>query len=84
VELQDPLVNKGEGLKIYCRENGIDLSDVIAFGDAENDIQMLKAAGHSVCLKDGMDDAKASADEITEYPCEEDGVGHYLFDHAII
>lgn len=84
VELQDPLVNKGEGLKIYCRENGIDLSDTIAFGDAENDIQMLKAAGHSVCLRDGMEDAKASADDITEYPCEEDGVGHYLFDHAII
>lgn len=84
VELQLPLVNKGEGLKMYCEPRGIDLKDVIAFGDAENDIEMLKIAGRSVCLKDGMADAKAVCDDVTDYICDEDGVGHYLYDHHLI
>jgi hydroxymethylpyrimidine pyrophosphatase-like HAD family hydrolase len=84
VELQLPLVNKGEGLKMYCEPHQIDLKDVIAFGDAENDIEMLKIAGMSVCLKDGMDDAKAASDAVTEHICDDDGVGHYLYDHHLI
>lgn len=84
VELQLPQVNKGEGLKMYCEPHHIDLKDVIAFGDAENDIEMLKIAGMSVCLKDGMDDAKAVCDAVTEHVCDDDGVGHYLYDHHLI
>ena len=84
VELQLPQVNKGEGLKLYCQPHHIDLKDVIAFGDAENDIEMLKIAGTSVCLKDSMDDAKAASNFVTDYDCDEDGVGHYLYDHHLI
>lgn len=84
VELQNPEVNKGSGLKIYCEENQIPLTNVLAFGDAENDIQMLDIAGQSICLCDGMDDAKAHADALTDYGVDEDGVGRYLYDHHIL
>lgn len=83
VELQDPKNNKGVALKHFCQTAGIDMKNVIAFGDAENDIEMLKASGWSVCLKNGMDDVKAIADDITEYPCDEDGVGRYLQKHIL-
>lgn len=84
VELQDPMNNKGEGLKKYCESIGMDLKDVIAFGDAENDIEMLKTSGQSVCVKDGMEDVKKICDDITEHDCDDDGVGHYLYDHHLI
>lgn len=59
------------------------MKNVIAFGDAENDIAMLQTAGWSVALKNGMDDVKEIANDITSYPCDEDGVGHYLWDHVL-
>lgn len=80
LEFQDPRVNKGLAVKKYCEENGIDLKDVIAFGDATNDNEMLEVAGLGVCLKNGLESTKAYADVVMEYTCEEDGVGRYLFD----
>lgn len=84
LEIQDPRVNKGTGLKRYCEEKGIDLKDVIAFGDADNDRAMLETAGFSVCMKNGQEDLKAMCDAVTEYACVEDGVGRYLFDHILL
>ena len=42
---------------------------------------MLKEAGWGVCLSNGSELSKEMADAVTEYPCEEDGVGRYLYDH---
>lgn len=84
VELQDPRNNKGAALKEYCKNHNISLEDVIAFGDAENDIQMLKVSGISVCLKNGMDSVKKVCDAVTEYDCDQDGVGRYLYDHGCL
>ncbi len=78
LEFQDPRVNKGVAVEKYCEENGIDLKDVIAFGDATNDNEMLQIAGLGVCLKNGIPGTKAIADVITEYDCGDDGVGRYL------
>ena len=61
LELQSSLNNKGAALEYYCLNNNIDLQDVIAFGDAENDIEMMEKAGYSVCLCNGMDRAKTVA-----------------------
>lgn len=83
LEFQDPNINKGVAVQKYCDLYNISMSEVLAFGDAENDLQMLEMAGHSVCLLDGMDNVKAISDEITEFEADEDGVGHYLFDHVL-
>lgn len=84
VEFQSPLVTKGSALVAYCEAHGIDLQDTIAFGDAENDIDLFRKAGYSVCLQDGMELAKQAADDITDYPVIEDGVGRYLYDHGLL
>ncbi len=83
VEIQYPDVSKGSGLQAVCDDLKISVEDVIAFGDAENDIEMLKIAGWSVCLQNGMPDVKEICDDVTEYSVEEDGVGKYLFNHLL-
>ena len=83
LEFQNFLNNKGVALEHYCLSNDIDLKDVIAFGDAENDIEMMEKAGYSVCLCNGMEKAKAVADAITEYDAGNSGFGHYVYDHLL-
>ena len=75
--------NKGTGLKKYCEWNNIDLKNVIAFGDSENDHEMLINSGKGICLKNGTPSTKEISDEITDYDCLEDGVGRYLMDKVI-
>lgn len=78
VEFQDPRVNKGFALEKYCELNQISLDNVVAFGDAENDLKMLEKAGWGVCMLNGADSVKEIADEITQYDADHDGVGHHI------
>ena len=83
LEFQDRRNNKGNAVKEFCRHHGISMEDVMAFGDAENDMEMMEMAGYSVCLCNGMPENKAIADAVTEYPAAEDGFGRWLFDHYL-
>lgn len=83
VEVLHAGIDKGSGLQKYAAWNNIDMQEVIAFGDNENDNTMLIDAGWGVCLSNGADGTKACANAITEYDCNDGGVGHYLFDHYI-
>ena len=83
LEFQDRRNNKGNAVAEYCKANGIGMEDVMAFGDAENDLEMMKMAGCSVCLCNGMPENKEIADYITEYPAGEDGFGRWLFDYYL-
>lgn len=83
VEFQDPHVQKGLALEIYAKNQQIALQDIIAFGDMDNDIGLLKTAGYGVCLKNGSQGTKAVADAITEYDVTQDGVGKYIFEHVL-
>ena len=81
LEFQDRRNNKGSGLQAYCDAHGISLEDVIAFGDAENDLEMMEMAGYSVCLCNGMEENKAIADAVTEYPADDNGFGRWILKH---
>ena len=81
IEFMHPAVNKGLALHKYSERNNIPLSEIMAFGDMDNDKEMLKEAGWGVCLLNGSDITKSMADVITEYSCTEDGMGRYLEDH---
>ena len=75
--------DKGNSLKAYCLKNGIDLKDVVAFGDMSNDNELLIAAGTGVCMKNGSDDCKASADIICDYTNDEDGVARFIEEYIL-
>ncbi|MBQ8994652.1 MAG: HAD-IIB family hydrolase [Oscillospiraceae bacterium] len=82
-EFMDPRVSKGNALYTYCRENNIDLKYVLACGDMENDIPLMQIAGHSICLQNGSDEAKAAADFVTSKPVWEDGLGDYFLETGL-
>lgn len=52
---------------------GLDASEAIAFGDSENDIEMLQAAGIGVAMDNGTAECRAAADYITA-DCDDDGI----------
>ena len=44
---------------------------------------MLKCAGTSVCLQNGLQHVKDICTAVTEYTVDEDGAGRYLYDHIL-
>jgi Cof subfamily protein (haloacid dehalogenase superfamily) len=58
-------VNKATALAKVADELGIAQAQVLAFGDNENDIQMLRWAGLGVAMAHGKPEARAAADLIT-------------------
>jgi hypothetical protein len=58
-------VTKATGLAEIATEAGVEPSEVIAFGDMPNDLEMLRWAGHGVAMGNAHPDVLAVADEVT-------------------
>lgn len=65
VELTPEGGAKGPGLARLCAKLGIDASEVVAFGDNNNDLSMLEWAGRGIAMANATADALAVADEVT-------------------
>lgn len=65
--------SKATGMDWVCEFFDTDISDVVAFGDSSNDVEMLKHAGTGVCMGNGMDEAKEAADLVAP-PMNDDGI----------
>ena len=59
-------VNKGSALRIVANMLDIDTKEIIAFGDNENDIEMLQFAGTGVAMGNAPDHVKQEADVVTD------------------
>lgn len=57
-------VNKAAGLAIVAQRYGISPTEVIAFGDGNNDVQMLEWAGLGIAMDHARPSAQAAADRI--------------------
>lgn len=73
-------VDKGKALTIAMEKLGIKPEECIAFGDAENDIPMLRYAGIGVAMGNAQQAVKDMADEITD-DNEHDGIAKSLYKH---
>ncbi|MDF7639341.1 Cof-type HAD-IIB family hydrolase [Lactobacillus sp. ESL0791] len=65
IELINPAVNKGNGLRELCQALGIPANSVMAIGDERNDISMFDFAGIAICMGNGHAEAKKHADYVT-------------------
>ncbi|MBO5417669.1 MAG: HAD family hydrolase [Clostridia bacterium] len=65
IEFVNREVSKGEALKKLCEIMGIEVCESVAFGDGENDIELLKAAGLGVAMENAVEKVKKAADLIT-------------------
>jgi len=65
VEITGAGVHKAHALGVLCRRLGIDASEVVAFGDNRNDVEMLRWAGRGVAMGNAVPAAVEAADEQT-------------------
>ena len=65
LEVIPKIINKGQGIRDICTVLGIAPAQVISFGDAANDIPMLREAGMGVAMGNAADAVKAAADMVT-------------------
>lgn len=72
-------VDKGTALLRLCQEAGLDPAATVAFGDQENDLGMLRAAGLGVAMGNAIDSVKEAADVITD-DHDSDGIANLLRD----
>lgn len=73
VEINNSRANKGEALHILARHLGVDPAQTIAFGDALNDLPLVRAAGIGVAMGNAHPIVKENAAFVTR-SCDEDGV----------
>lgn len=77
VEITDTRAHKGAALAWLCGLLGVSPSDAVAFGDNENDITMLRAAGDGVAMANAVPACRAACDHVA-FGCEDSGVARYL------
>lgn len=76
-------MNKTRGFELLQEELGFSFESVIAFGDAENDIQMLNKAAIGVAMGNSFESLKSEADYIT-LSNNSNGIVHALKHFEII
>ncbi len=77
LELSAAGVTKATTLAVLCQEQGIEPTDVIAFGDMPNDIAMLEWAGTSYAMADAHPTVVEAAD-LAAPTHDDDGVARVL------
>jgi len=71
LELGNPAVTKGSGIAFVAKLLGLDLGHVVAFGDGENDVELLVESGFGVAVETGHPRLLAVADITCAEPAEE-------------
>ena len=82
LHVTDKRVNKGTSLRYLCERNGINMENVMAIGDSENDEDFLKEAGYKIAVGNAEDKLK----QISTYTCEKmygDGVAEAIEKFAL-
>jgi Cof subfamily protein (haloacid dehalogenase superfamily) len=72
---------KASAMEFLCNLWGIDPERTLAFGDADNDIDMLSFAGLGVAVG-GMNEAVRAAADAVAPPVDEDGVASFI--HGLV
>jgi hypothetical protein len=71
-------ISKGHALHDIAKYYGVPLDHTLAFGDADNDIEMLSMAGVGFAMQNADHAIKAKADYITKHTNNERGLYHAL------
>ncbi|MGT2811358.1 Cof-type HAD-IIB family hydrolase [Streptococcus minor] len=73
-------INKAVSLARLCDYFDLTNQDVIAFGDNQNDLEMLEFAGTAIATKNARDSIKAVANQVIGF-CDDDAVLGYIQHH---
>src|SRR5699024_4292337 len=75
-------IDKAYGISLLMKELGITSSEVMAIGDEENDLPMIRFAGVGVAMDNAIPAVKAAADKVT-VSNQADGVAKVIEDHVL-
>ncbi len=76
-EVLNKNVNKGIVLEKILKENGISTSECVAFGDANNDLEMLATVKYGVAMGNSSAELKSKVNYVTDTN-DNDGVAKFL------
>jgi Cof subfamily protein (haloacid dehalogenase superfamily) len=77
LEFASPEVTKASGLAFLAEHLGFARERTIAFGDGENDVELLEWAGYAVAVANAHDRVLAVADHVCP-PVDEEGVAQVI------
>ncbi len=66
IDINSKSVSKGNAILEYAQIIGVKPDEIIAFGDSENDISMLKTAGLGIAVGNADDCVKSSANKVID------------------
>jgi len=70
-------VHKGGAFTVLCEHLGVEPSEIVAFGDSVNDLEVFRLSGYAVVMASGQEPAKQAADYICP-SYQEDGIAHAI------
>lgn len=79
IEIVKKGINKAVGVDYVRGYLGIDQNHIIAFGDEDNDTEMIQYAAHGVAMGNAIEEVKDAAGHIT-LTNNNDGIGKFLND----
>ncbi len=82
IEIVDAKVSKADGIRRLAEHLGISMREVMAIGDGQNDLAMLKAVGQSIA----MGNAIAAVKEVCQYStgsCEKNGWAEAIYKYVL-
>ena len=78
VEFLQVGANKGTALSHLCERLGLSMDQIAAFGDNNNDVEMLQQVGEGVAMGNAKERVKEQADRVSAWTNDEDGVAREL------
>lgn len=82
IEVIHPDVSKANALRVLAAKFNFKTDEVMAIGDANNDLPMLKAAGKSVAMGNAAENIKAVCDYVTDTN-DNDGVAKAIYEYVL-
>ena len=80
---QSQIAGKVQAIREMARLLNISLSDIVAFGDDKNDMEMLQICGTGVAVANAVSDVKNAADSVTRSN-DEDGVAEWIAKNVLV
>ncbi len=74
---------KGVAVEALLRAYGFTAEEAIAFGDGDNDVDMIQTVGTGIAMGNGSPAVKAAANAVTA-PVSEEGIHQYCVEHGLI
>ena len=75
----NPNVSKGNGINFLLKKYGLNPENVMAFGDAENDLEMLFSVKYGIAMENANEEIKSKVKYIAGKNSE-DGVIKFISD----